>query len=81
MTDQEKIIEMGLSVGDTIVCRHTDKLGWVEYKATLLWVGRRMIVWDTSTRSQHKQEWRDPVETPSSRLLQYNDWQKITDED
>jgi len=80
MTDQEKIIAMELSVGDTVKCRRTDKMGWVEYKAKLLWVGKKMIMWETSTRSQAKPNWIDPVETPSSTMLQYNDWEKIADE-
>lgn len=80
MTDQEKIIEMGLSIGDTVKSRITDRMGWVEYKAKLLWVGRKMIMWETSFRSQTKPDWIDPVETPSSLLLQHGGWEKVTDE-
>jgi hypothetical protein len=79
MTDQEKIIEMGLSIGDTVKFRRTDKMGWVEYKAKLLWIGKKMNMWETATRSHFKPNWTNPVETPSSTLLQWH-WEKATDE-
>jgi len=71
----EQVQELGLSVGDTIESLKSESCESYDIRLTLLWVGKRVVVWQQKTRCSNHSKWVDEGET-ANWTLNMRKWRK-----